>query len=410
MVQKPLNQTWDLDVFFPGGSKSPEFRRFLDDLAAGAASLKQRLEAGSAPATVAELEGWTPLLGEFQDLAQRNRQAGAFISCLTAQDMADEEAKLLQGRMTQIRAALSSATTLLDHQISQMPEEVFTALVERPEFADIAYPLRERRARAGMRMDPERESLAGDLAVDGYHAWGRLYNELGRPRPDPLGGGGPDRPPVGGPGGQQAARPRPVRCGPSCSPGGRRPGASRRTFRRRPQPPGRFPDSALPAPGLGLGAHRAPGQQPDEGRNAGGHVGGRRPQQDHLCRVPEPQGPLLGSESWPGTTWTAPLGARPARFSYDDAADFVRGALRPLLAPTWPPSPERLRERWIEAEDRPGKRPGGFCTSFPLAGQSRIFMTFGGTMDNVSTLAHELGHAYHQSVMNDLPQLAQGTR
>ena len=57
-----------------------------------------------------------PLLGTFQDLTQRIRQAGAFVSCLTAQDMADEEAKLLQGRVTQIRAALGNATTLLDHQ------------------------------------------------------------------------------------------------------------------------------------------------------------------------------------------------------------------------------------------------------------------------------------------------------
>jgi oligoendopeptidase F len=34
-------------------------------------------------------------------------------------------------------------------------------------------------------------------------------------------------------------------------------------------------------------------------------------------------------------------------------------------------------------------------------------MTYSGTMDNVSTLAHELGHAYHQHVMNDMPALAQ---
>ncbi len=62
---------------------------------------------------------------------------------------------------------------------------------------------------------------------------------------------------------------------------------------------------------------------------------------------------------------------------------------------------------WIEAEDRPGKRPGGFCTSFPIHKETRIFMTYAGTASNVSTLAHELGHGYHQHVMNDLPALAQ---
>ncbi|MCK9906820.1 M3 family metallopeptidase, partial [Frankia sp. Cpl3] len=68
---------------------------------------------------------------------------------------------------------------------------------------------------------------------------------------------------------------------------------------------------------------------------------------------------------------------------------------------------QAFEQGWIEAEDRPGKRPGGFCTSFPIKQQSRIFMTYGGTAQNVSTLAHELGHAYHQHVMNDLPPMAQ---
>ncbi|MNI08947.1 Oligoendopeptidase F, plasmid [compost metagenome] len=34
-------------------------------------------------------------------------------------------------------------------------------------------------------------------------------------------------------------------------------------------------------------------------------------------------------------------------------------------------------------------------------------MTYGGTANNVATLAHELGHGYHQHVMNDMPALAQ---
>ncbi|MCI0704764.1 MAG: M3 family metallopeptidase, partial [Planctomycetia bacterium] len=57
----------------------------------------------------------------------------------------------------------------------------------------------------------------------------------------------------------------------------------------------------------------------------------------------------------------------------------------------------------IEAENRPGKRQGGFCTSFPTAKQSRIFMTYTDSADSMSTLAHELGHAYHSWVLRDEP-------
>jgi hypothetical protein len=41
---------------------------------------------------------------------------------------------------------------------------------------------------------------------------------------------------------------------------------------------------------------------------------------------------------------------------------------------------------WIEVEDRPGKRGGGFCADVPLSRQSRIFMTWGGSARSVATL------------------------
>ncbi len=69
-----------------------------------------------------------------------------------------------------------------------------------------------------------------------------------------------------------------------------------------------------------------------------------------------------------------------------------------------------FRDNWIEAEDRSGKRPGGFCISFPKSRQSRIFMTYSGTALNVATLAHELGHGYHNAMVEDLPSFAQHYR
>jgi oligoendopeptidase F len=61
-----------------------------------------------------------------------------------------------------------------------------------------------------------------------------------------------------------------------------------------------------------------------------------------------------------------------------------------------------FEDRWIEAEMRDGKRPGGFCASSAQLEQSRIFMTFNDTVGDVMTLAHELGHAYHNKVMRGL--------
>ena len=64
-------------------------------------------------------------------------------------------------------------------------------------------------------------------------------------------------------------------------------------------------------------------------------------------------------------------------------------------------------KRWIEAENRPGKRQGAFCTGLPTKRESRVFITFTNSFDNVSTLAHELGHAYHSWVLREQPLFLQ---
>jgi oligoendopeptidase F len=50
---------------------------------------------------------------------------------------------------------------------------------------------------------------------------------------------------------------------------------------------------------------------------------------------------------------------------------------------------------WIDAEQREGKRGGAFCMGVSQVKESRILSNFDGSFDQVSTLAHELGHAFH---------------
>ncbi|HCN59183.1 MAG TPA: oligoendopeptidase F [Exiguobacterium sp.] len=68
---------------------------------------------------------------------------------------------------------------------------------------------------------------------------------------------------------------------------------------------------------------------------------------------------------------------------------------------------EVFEKGWIDAENRPSKAEGGFCASFPVAKESRIFMTYREAYSDVVTLAHELGHAYHNSLLHELPFLDQ---
>jgi oligoendopeptidase F len=58
---------------------------------------------------------------------------------------------------------------------------------------------------------------------------------------------------------------------------------------------------------------------------------------------------------------------------------------------------------WIDAKPTPNRTTGAYCTGFSIPREPRIFITYEGTMTNVMTLAHELGHAWHNWVMRDLP-------
>ena len=55
--------------------------------------------------------------------------------------------------------------------------------------------------------------------------------------------------------------------------------------------------------------------------------------------------------------------------------------------------------RWIDAEQRDGKRGGAFCMGVDAVRESRVLCNFDGTLDQVSTIAHELGHAFHNECL-----------
>ena len=399
-----LSQKWDLDVIFPGGSSSPELESFLNQLEADIASFKARVAATPVPATTQDLATWSPLLADLQDLAKRNRQVAAFVSCLNAQNTKDEKAKLLSGRLGQLGAAFGSASTLLDAQILALPDGVFAALVEQPEFQAIAYPLAERRRRAREKMGVEKESLVGDLSVDGYHAWGHLYNTIVGRITVPFGGRELS---VGQAFNKMSDPNRQVRA---------------EVFEKWEKAWGDEAEligsalNHLAGYRINLYKHRGwesvlrepldTNRMTDATLNVMWDVIERN--KPHLVMYLKRKAELLGLE---GLTWydvDAPLSSSTTTVTYDEAAAFIVEQFHKFSPRMAEFAQMAFDKSWIEAEDRPGKRPGGFCTSFPLAKESRVFMTFAGNMGNVSTLAHELGHAYHQSVMNDLPQMAQG--
>lgn len=112
---------------------------------------------------------------------------------------------------------------------------------------------------------------------------------------------------------------------------------------------------------------------------------------------------LLGMDALAWVDVEAPVGKSSGKIPYDQAAKDIVTQFRKFSPKLADFAEHAFDNNWIEVEDRPAKRPGGFCVSFPESKESRIFMTYSGTPSNVSTLAHELGHAYHSFLLDDQP-------
>ncbi len=105
----------------------------------------------------------------------------------------------------------------------------------------------------------------------------------------------------------------------------------------------------------------------------------------------------------------APIGSAgdsgESEWSWERVREFIPAMFDTLSKDMGDFARRAFKEGWIDATPRNSKVGGAYCTHFPLAGESRILCNFDGSFDSVSTVAHELGHAWHGEVIKDLPGL-----
>jgi pepF/M3 family oligoendopeptidase len=102
----------------------------------------------------------------------------------------------------------------------------------------------------------------------------------------------------------------------------------------------------------------------------------------------------LGLERLAWYDVTAPVGESSRVYQWPEAESFIREQFGRYSERMATFADRSFRERWTDAEPRPGKQGGGFCMGL-RPGESRILMNYDGSFNSISTLAHELGHAYH---------------
>ncbi|MBW3694929.1 M3 family oligoendopeptidase [Vibrio sp. T187] len=99
-----------------------------------------------------------------------------------------------------------------------------------------------------------------------------------------------------------------------------------------------------------------------------------------------------------------PFGDAEAKvYPFDEAIDLIKTAFAEVDEEMAQFVELMVENGWIDAAPTANKRLGAYCTKFAATRTPLVFMTWSGSRSDLMTLAHELGHAFHNWVMRDMP-------
>ncbi|MEI6875772.1 MAG: M3 family oligoendopeptidase, partial [Spirochaetota bacterium] len=101
--------------------------------------------------------------------------------------------------------------------------------------------------------------------------------------------------------------------------------------------------------------------------------------------------------------WGEEVGGGEKKWRFDEASDYIAGKFAGFDPAMGAFAARAFRENWIDAEPREGKVGGAYCTHMPSAKVARVLCNFDGSFSALTTVAHELGHAWHYECIKDKP-------
>ncbi|SEM30888.1 oligoendopeptidase, pepF/M3 family [Mesobacillus persicus] len=396
------SDTWSLNEFFEGGSDSEEFATHLNSTAKNIDAFRTKVELWNPKDVhngVAEL---VKVIQEFENVAKQIRQAGAFVSCLQAQNTKDKKATELKAKVTELSANFQNVLLEFDVKLTTINEDDWSTIMEDTFLKTLRFVLDERRERAAEKLSAKEEALITSLSTDGYHGWSQMYDLLVSSIKIPFKVNGEVKHlSVGQAANQFSNGDREVR---------------KRMFveweKAWESKSDFFAKTLNHLSGFRLNTYNLRGwddvlKEPLDINRMNKETldamwsaisANKQPFVQFLNRKAE----LLGLDKLSWYDLDAPLGKTSSKMTYQEGAEFIIDHFSKFGSEMADFAQMAFENNWIEAEDREGKAPGGFHTFFPESSQSRIFMTYSGTPSNVSTLAHELGHGFHTYAMRDL--------
>lgn len=395
---------WDLESIFAGGSSSESLQQELQQISTKMKEFHQLVDAFT-PNAENQVEALTEILAVHEEIQKSFTECGSFIEALNSANIHDQQAKLLTGQLYSNLPAFQLATTILNKKFASYSEEDWQNLMTH--FSQIAFRLSEMRRDGQELLDEQSENIINTLALDGQSAWSQHYDTIVASIQIPFNG-------------EMLSAGQAFNTMMSSQDKAVRQELFEKWEKAWSEKADIFADTLNHLDGFRLNNYKLHGvddflKQPLEYNRLdketldmmwGTIQKNKQPIIDFLTRKAQ----LFGKDKMDWQDQDAPIvlgDFEERRYTFDQAADFIVENFKKFSPKMSEFAQMAFDKAWIEAEDRPGKRPGGYCTSLPKSQESRIFMTYGESVNEVSTLAHELGHAFHSHVMWDLPTLNQ---
>ncbi len=402
----PPAPRWDLDSIFPGGSDSKQFTDFRLTLQKDIAALKAKFPELPRNLNDSSRDLWVDFILKIQDILKRVFHGKSFAHCLVSQNVSDTKGHQIEGEMDVYESEYDKMMVSLEAFSKAQPDDEWKKLVDDNRLRPAAFYLGEMRKLARKKMNPELESLATDLAVNGYHAWNRLYDKMyGDLTSDFVENGQTIKLSLGQLANRMSVADRSIRKQAfNCIEKAWERRAELAAMTLNYQAGFRLSlyhnrkwtstlDEPLVQSRITEDTLNAMWQAVAKGAN-------------RLVPYIEAKKKLLGINEFAWYDQFAPVGSSDRMYSFDEAGDIIVKNINEFSPHQAEFCRMALDKHWVEAEDRPGKGGGGYCTRLPVARQGRIFMTFSGSFSELATLAHELGHLYHGHVLKDQPTFA----
>ncbi len=388
-----------MSVIFPS-LESPEFTEAFEalvrdivalDALFGELGVEQR---DPAPLSEDTVQAFERVIARFNDVLTQTRTLGAYISAFVSTDSRDTLAQARQSELQQQTLRLAQLDTRFTAWIGSLDVE---ALIERSSAAhDHAFLLRKAKEQAAHLMSPAEEALAIELELTGGSAWAKLHANVTSQLSVPVSLDGKTR-----------ELPMSVVRNLAYS-------ADRETRRRAYESElAAWERAAVP---LAAALNSIKGEVNTLSRRRGWETpldaalfdaNIDRQTLDAMLEAAYESFPdfrrylraKAGALGLPALAWYdlfAPVGGDGREWSFADARDFIVeqfGSYSPKMASF---AARAFDERWIDAEPRDGKRDGAFCMRV-RNDESRVLTNFKPAFGGVSTLAHELGHGYHNT-------------